>query len=204
MIHGQHKVCGVRDVLFSYRGCETVWRLQSPFKHHSFVTIPHTGNTVSWHVPCIFLGATLSECQSAWTWDLRSQLAGLRWALQASRPSHALSWPWVWMLQRLSWCFHWDFTQTESKALWMFPVPPLPHSPIRHKGWGVGRRRDVNGKSEVHVICHCACVHNWAHLIIGIDFGGAAGIHVPMYVHVCKFSFHSFIHFGLTPSFFPK
>lgn len=63
-------------------------------------------------VPCIFLGVALSECQSAWTWDLHWLPAGQRWVLQASRPLYALSWPFSKKLETCCRCFHWDVTET--------------------------------------------------------------------------------------------
>lgn len=63
-------------------------------------------------VPCIFLGVALSECQSAWTWDLHWLPAGQRWVLRASRPLYALSWPFSKKLKTCCRCFHWDITET--------------------------------------------------------------------------------------------
>lgn len=89
--------------------------------------------------PCIFLGVALSECQSAWTWDLHWLPAGQRWVLRAYRLSCALSWP---LRQKISAALlvlslnqHRNFPRLP----WGSPVPPRPHSLLRWKACGMSR-----------------------------------------------------------------
>lgn len=97
-------------------------------------------------VPCIFLGVALSECQSAWTWDLHLLPAGQRWVLRASRPSYALSWPLSQTLDRHLWCFHWDFTVTFQGAPTVSRSSSSSFS-YQTKGLG-GWRRDKERQTE--------------------------------------------------------
>lgn len=91
-------------------------------------------------VPCIFLGAALSECQSAWTWDLRWLPAGQRWALRASHPWYALSWPSGTKIRQALPMLSLRRHRNVPRRSQGFPVPPLLHSLLRQQAcWDMDR-----------------------------------------------------------------
>lgn len=112
-------------------------------------------------LPCISPGVARSGCPSAWSGDLHWLPAGRRWALRASRPSNALSWPWWGEREKikgappkLSLRRHANVPRRSEG----FPVPPLLH-PLLRQSCGGRRRVEKEEEEEEDRLCF-KCVWN--------------------------------------------